>query len=605
MKGKCRTQIVETLDFDPASGPARLKSGAAYRLVIKSAKVNVDLNLTPLVTEMPRFQIILSSRSRNYSTKFESGVAAFDFIQPGKYSVSIKPIDIDLDYLELADIPPVYLRCGDEKSISIAAHLFSHLKVRVVSSITGETIDQSMLTLNATGRELSQPQEGDDWTTFRRLIPGNYELTAQLPTSLRDTYLPPVPQYVQVPPAMTREIIIEAEKNLRVLQWNISDLGGGLTRAEKRPEFCIESYATVIDALETDLCILMGIRDCGHQSTNVEFDSDGNYYYVSVSPVQGTGISEVGRILKSLQDINPSGGWKSEFLRFEEDDSIVYQAGCTTCMIYRSADKLNLCSTKYVKAPSDANLGISGDMILAEFERVTNAGVAKFSIAAPLTTFHSHNRTSEKATDIADLSAGEKLPESCLLALSSKRNIRSRWRDTAIRYKSSTIDLPQEYGDVSVPARPIWETISYASPQLIGDLHPVAWHDPLAIDQMMYWDALATPEHPKDPKSVEGSLSDVILARGRGSVSSPRLISAQVVNMIEASMEGGTAADSPVAGSLKRYKQEYMKGEVTLEDSESADSKEAIMEQCRSFSSMLSDHWPVLATFRIPARQST
>src|ERR1700719_395134 len=46
----------------------------------------------------------------------------------------------------------------------------------------------------------------------------------------------------------------------RILMWNIKELGGGFFMPERRPDHCIDAYATIIHKLDVDVCVVMGIR---------------------------------------------------------------------------------------------------------------------------------------------------------------------------------------------------------------------------------------------------------------------------------------------------------------------------------------------------------
>jgi len=594
------------VDEKTGTATSRIKTGSTFQMVVKPATIIVRTVCTPADSPSPRSFVTLKNKRREYQKDTIKGVAWFDSIDPGSYQISLELKDTDTEYCRIGESDPIKVASGQSREVPVVVELYAALEVSLVCSSNGEQIEGAIVSIKGPSEAEPATQPATDPVLLENLLPGAYEVMADLPESAKGMYSEVHPSRLAVVSGMKTELILEAQKNIRVLEWNISGLGGGLRWTEERPEHIIDSYATLISAMKADICVLLGIRQCGRPRYESKKTSDGNVYLESKDTLKDTGKKEIDRILKSLNDADASAKWEAGYLRSEEDESVIYHNGGTACILFKTGEKLSMKSARLVKGPSDKNIGLTGEMLCAELERTGANSVATVSLAAPLTTFEYGDQRTEDSTDLAnsEIEPSDPLPDTCLIAVSSANDITVKLKESAARFGAKGDDLPAEFGNMTVPGRSPWQRVVESAERLIADRSAVAWHDPLALDHMMYWQTMDLPKHPSNPMKLNGKLSDVFVLRSGKSGKGMRVLSMRAVNLVCASMDEAPSEDMEECGVLAHYLKKHTEDLQAIKDSETTDSIEAKIARSSEFSKILSDHWPVLAAVELSGEVS-
>ncbi len=590
------------------------KSGVSYDIVIESASVLVHVSHFQTGEALADASVELIGRtSETVKTAAGTGLASFDSVIPGTYNLDIALEEIDPEDYQVAEIEPFLVVSGEKKTINVGVKVLSTLEVKVIYADTGDLAEGAKVTARGTQTSTQRIQSKDEPAHFAGINPGQYDLEVILPDETANSYFVPGTWAVLAPVGKKTEVTIEAQKCLRVLFWNIDELGGGFYWPEVRPGQYIDAYATIISRLETDICIVAGLRQLGPPRHQRQEMKDGSVCFLPAPSTKDSGAKEITRIVDALARMDSSIKWKVAYLTAEDDDAIAYQAGTTTCVIYRDHENLELRSVELVVGPGDRKIGLPVELLCVSFgvPGAREGFINEMAIAAPLTVLKDVVRAKIFTGDDAPtrVRPEKDLPVSCLVAITTPEDITETRDQIADRFKAEPLGEPEAFGRMTVPDRSYWEAVANSLEKVL-EASVTTTPDPTMQDQMMHWEALDLPGHPAAPEQVTGSLSDLILVRSDASQKTLEMRELRAVDMVRACLEGGkppsdkSSKDTskeedqplPEDGTLAELCRKHVEGLYGQSSSESQDDAFTAVNKSILFSRSLSDHWPILVS---------
>lgn len=607
-------QISVRVKKDEKAAAISAKSGELCSISIEPASITVRLIGHDSTQPGENIIVHLSGHAMDYHQALdEDGAALFNYIKPGTYSIDVTIEGIESEYYESQKISDVFVASREEKTVDIQVEILATLEVKVIYADTGKLVGGVEVNAQRSETSTQKRQSKDEPAVFAGIIPGQYDINALLPEEIAQSHFISGSTSISLPAGKKTEVIIEAQKCMRVLFWNINELGGGFFWPEVRSSLYIDAYATIISRMEADICVIAGLRQYGSPGFEQQRMKDGSVCFAPAKRVEDSGAKEVERIVNALGQMDSSITWKIGYLAAEDDKAIAYQAGTTTCVIYRDHENLILQAAELVIGPGDGRIGLPVELLCVLFgvPGAREGFVNEMVIAAPLTILKDVLRAKVFIAGDPDrrLRPEKDLPVSCLAALSTSRDISEISEDVAERFRADPLTDPETFGRLTEPDCPYWEAVSQSSESIL-DNPIIAAIDPSLQDQMMHWEAMDLPSHPADPDKVKGSLSDLILVRSGASGNAIDVREIRAIDMVRACLEGGkppsdkSSQDSsqksdqplPEDGILAELCRKYAEGFSDQSSSEKKDDAVTAVNKSVQFSRCLSDHWPLLVS---------
>lgn len=399
---------------------------------------------------------------------------------------------------------------------------------------------------------------------------------------------------------------------LRILLWNIHQLGGGFHRPAERPAYVIEAYATLIHKLNIDIVVLVGITSTIGSVAKVSGKTaSGRTQLVMTEEVKDTGVAEINRILEKLKSLDSGGGWQAEFLKPSGKEGYVYLFGTTTCILYRSSKQITFSKLDVIDSDLKPTLGLTGKLLCASFQASKQCADPVY-IMAPLGTI-----------DPRDLNKGEifalpedapkqsrTAPESKVFAVSAPINLLAdRGAFNELRASVDALyQLPSKEG--SVLHEDFWKSVAEQQPGLLANFAAMGLDDVLLQNEHMHWEAMEMPKHAKVLDEVTGVLADTLLVCTASPTGQPKIEELRIVDLVRATLSAETlkaldkSAPPPNELSLPRedsvlssLRKDFRAGRKAPEPK--ADLVNALAEG-RYLGLALSTHWPVVLQLRWP-----
>jgi hypothetical protein len=397
-------------------------------------------------------------------------------------------------------------------------------------------------------------------------------------------------------------------RSIRILSWNITELGGGFWMPRRRPSYCTDAYAAAIGALAPDVCVLMGLRK-GPPFAHERLAVKERVYGWRARPLdQEAGVAEAKAILAALREVDPGADWRAAFPR-AGDGSTAYVRGGTACFLYAAGRQITCKGIDVVEGAAAQALGIPELLAAGRFGMPLLAGSSplEVGVAAPLVILRGDERASAAGRDPAPPppttpKATGDIPDPCVVAVSAEEDLVAQLG--ALNGYRSELDVQyQALADAgTVMTVHHWERIARRGPALVDNLLAVHPADVRLADRRMHWEALALPEHADDYGDVVGQLSDLLLLRDQAAEHALALENMRVVDLLRAALEpeeakrlrvDGTPRDEDGALAAARGKHlEATARSTRAQGSGDADAANTIA-GCVEFLRLLSNHWPI------------
>lgn len=406
--------------------------------------------------------------------------------------------------------------------------------------------------------------------------------------------------------------------------WHVQELGGGLYSSVQRSDACIDAYSAMIEALDVDVCILLGVRKGLKKKIVQGKMADGAFCLQQEEGDKDTGFKEVARILKSLQKSDSNSEWKL-FVPKDSEGEITYRVGCTAAFLYRSGKGLKLIEEQVVP-------GHTMDVACATFQifRDIDEKPWNLPLAAPLSVEANSGETPQKIA----------LPSPCLVAFSTSSDLRSSGAQQDLCRTLNTV--PRFTSNGTVLNRPFWESKVEECGGLLGNPLILNAGDVRTHDKYMHWQAMNLPSHPDELNEVVGRLSDGFMICQSVNTGLFHICENRVIDLLSATLdsdsplrspsgenntdesgneeasassnsngnrqsgktngqgrgkvkESGDQAEQPSEeGVLKDAFKKHRASEKNIVNPEDDADRAATLGACIDFVRRLSDHWPVL-----------
>lgn len=416
---------------------------------------------------------------------------------------------------------------------------------------------------------------------------------------------------------------------IRLLAWNLEELGGGTSEPMVRESVLIDAYAKLITGLDLDVVVLLDVRwGRKYQIAQGTLD-DGSPYLYYEDAKEHTGPAELDRIVEAVGKADAAGGWT--LLVPKGDDGVIYDHGSTVGILYKTQDGLAVADQGLAQAWDEPVAGIGGLLAWVTFDVPGTDGSEPWqvSVAAPLNVMADHPLP---APDEAEEDAGPELtdlPEGYVLALSWSREASVQGL-SALRGRLGLTGPSLHEG--TVLNRPYWERLVEENELLIDNAIVLNRRNPWVQDAYMNWQALEYPEHPDELREVLGVLADQVMSRWGKAETPPWIEELRVVDLVRATLtkeskvypaiadsdsSSGEAAEAlPEDGLLVDALESFLelmpalvdaveeeedgsREETENEPAAAVDPEAALdISTCYDFVRRLSDHWPLLAVIR-------
>lgn len=363
---------------------------------------------------------------------------------------------------------------------------------------------------------------------------------------------------------------------LRILMWHIHELGGGFYVPGARPEYCIDAYAKLIEKLEADVVVLLGVER-GKTERVVKAKTKDGRSCLKIEPVEEeAGVLEVEAIADAL-----GLGWELALVRNEESETI-YLDGETAVALVRTSSGARVTNTQLVKSPGGEDLGLAPFMACFELQLKNGDTIP---VMAQLRGAGETKAEPTPARGIVAVSAASDFAE----RLSTWNRIRG---GLAAEY----LPFPKK---ATVAGILPWEQITLSQPGLVHNFTAVNPTDVRGQDQSMSWEALEAPEHPEKSEDVLGGVSDNFLLYSDGQAPLGVVEELRVIDLLAAA--GEPSEDSPEQGCLSALCQKHTEERPRLLDTEDPDDDANRIAERLDFAGRLSRHWPVLLSLKVSA----
>lgn len=391
---------------------------------------------------------------------------------------------------------------------------------------------------------------------------------------------------------------------LRLLMWNIFELGGGFYRSHQRSQYAIDAYAAIIAKLDVDIAVLLGLTSTPGRLP-AERTHAGHSCLVMNDGPSDTGPSEAARIAAALRERDPASGWTLTFP--QAGKRYLYHRGATTCFLHRKAKGIELTSLDIVDSKADDALGLTGKLVLGSF-RLSATAIEPFFLAAPLGVPLAQRELEKPppAGSEEDLAPTCALPESFLLAVSAAAGL----ADTAgFADLGARVDAPYLSRGAAGTALndEFWKTTIASKDGLLGNFAAVDAGNLDLRDQQSHWEAMEPLAHAETLGEVTGGLADGFLVCGAGAA--PTVEEMRAVSLLAAAIpedhleragrerdpsmpEASPIEDSILLAQRQAYREEDLGGGELAQDAANE------LAECCYFSLTLSRRWPVVAQLR-------
>jgi len=395
---------------------------------------------------------------------------------------------------------------------------------------------------------------------------------------------------------------------LRILMWNILELGGGFSRPSERPDYVIDSYASLIESLNIDICVILGVtRTVG--KIPVRQEGDNPCLIMEDGPID-SGPAEVQRILEKLKSRDTAGNWEAQF--FKPENEHVYHFGATTCFLHRTSKGIRFSKFDLADSKSNHGAGLTGKLLCAAFELPEHEAAA-FHIAAPLGV-PPHQRPLARKPDPGPesaLRATGPLPKPCIVGVSSPNDLLNpKWKFHEFKASvQATYLRPGREG--TILQQEFWQKSISNNDRLLSNFLAVDIANVSLQDDEMYWSAMDKPKHAETAEEVSGILADVfLLSNGPQGTPSAVIDEIRIVDLIAAAIPAEklgqirqSAAPADAAQALPSEDsvlaaQRRARRNQTVSGPQPEENAANELADCHYFSLALSEHWPVVAQLR-------
>ncbi len=363
---------------------------------------------------------------------------------------------------------------------------------------------------------------------------------------------------------------------LRVLMWHIHELGGGFYVPGARPEYCIDAYAKLIEKLEADVVVLLGVTR-GKTERLVRGKTKDGRPCLKIEPVEEeAGVLEVEAITDAL-----GLGWEIALVRGEEGET-VYLEGETAVALVRKGSGAQVINTQLVKSPGGEDLG--GGRIITYFELQLKNG----DTIPVMAQLRGNGETKAEPT-----------PPRGIVAVSASSDFADRlstWNRIRGGLAAEYHPFPKE---ATVAGMLPWEQITLSQPGLIHNFTAVNPMDVRGQDVAMSWEAIEAPQHPEKSEEVLGGVSDNFLLYSNGQEPLGVVEELRVIDLLAAA--GEDSEDSPEQGCLAALCQKHTEERPRLLDTEEPEDDANRIAERLDFAGRLSRHWPVLLSLKVSA----
>jgi hypothetical protein len=399
---------------------------------------------------------------------------------------------------------------------------------------------------------------------------------------------------------------------LRVLMWNILELGGGFYQPAVRPAYAIEAYARLIKELKIDICVILGItRTVGALPAPAEKGSGEPPNHVMADAAANTGPKEVMRILAKLQELDSAGSWVAQFLK--EGDEYLYHENSTTCFLLRTAAPLTFTKLDVINSKVAPKVGLTGKLLCATLQVETHKN-GPLHVIAPLGTLNPRRPPPQAGRSgvVPGPAATIELPESSLIAVSAPGDLfADRSAFSAFRLDvDATYTMPAAEG--SLLRDDFWRSATERADGLLTNFAAIGLDDIVLQNENMHWSAMDEPAHAATLPEVIGYRADALLVSHAGSSGKPAVQEMRVVDMIKAALPADRIAalappadpstPAPTTAQFPREDAVLQSARAAAATSRSGPEPQAApvneLAECRYFSQGLSTHWPVVAQFQ-------
>jgi hypothetical protein len=382
---------------------------------------------------------------------------------------------------------------------------------------------------------------------------------------------------------------------LRLLLWNIQEFGGGFYRPHQRPDYEIQSYAGILNKLEIDIAVIMGLTDTigvvpKASKDFVDFDEK----------LKDTGPAEAQRLLQAL-----GGTWKAEFPKPKAGkEKHLYHYRTTTCILWNTTNSISLDSSGIADSQQARDLGLTGKLFCGTFSAPKNTD-SKVFVVAPLGTMVPEREWAvppPPARTEAVAATIKKMPDIAAIAISAPTDLAS-----SSDFASFKAQMDAQYrapgGDGTLLNDQWWFPRVDSDDGVLDNFAGVDPGDSLLQDAEMHWEGLDEPEYAQDLEKVKGKLTDIWLLKNSGSEAPPQIEELRVVDLIAAALK------TDVLGKVRPVKPENSKEDSAIAAQRDSYRKEMGTDQWKDdpvnqisdsahFSSLLSNHWPVIMQLR-------
>lgn len=391
----------------------------------------------------------------------------------------------------------------------------------------------------------------------------------------------------------------EKKPPLRLLLWNIQELGGGFYQPHVRATYVMEAYAELIRKLEIDIAVILGITDT--IGVVPETEGTGETRYVEFDKtLKDTGVAEVRKLAGLL-----GGGWQVLLPKPKSGEGYLYHYRTTTAILWNSANGISLGRSGLAESALDRTAGLTGRLFFGEFDAAKYTAKKVF-VAGPLGTIGPERPWAVPAEPApeSELATVVPLPETAMVGASGSGNLAA-----SSAFSGFKAEVDAEYRppgkDGTLLKDTWWFPKAETDDGILDNFDALDPGNSLLQDEEMHWEAMEEPKHEKELEEVMGVLQDNWLLRHTGADGGPAVEELRVVDLIAAAMAAdvlgkarpvkpeNSKEDSAIAGKRKAYR-----GEVG--DEEWRDGVENEISDCAHFSRLLCEHWPVVMQLRFP-----
>ena len=395
----------------------------------------------------------------------------------------------------------------------------------------------------------------------------------------------------------------EKKLPIRLVFWNIFELGGGFYMPSTRPQYVIDAYATLLQKLNLHVIVLTGLTRTIQDVPTLK--GAGADAYIALNPEpKDTGPDEAKRILKKLQEVDGGAGWKMVLPQERASSDYLYHRWTTAAFLYASAKSITFQKIDIVESAVTDAAGLTGTLLAATFDAPPYQSLPLCVVTALGLS------TPERPWEKLRIDAPEPerkptapMPDSAILFLSAPG-------DAAASLSNFQAEIDAEFVrpglEGTVLGDEFWKTVSESKDGLLGNFTAVNLGNVILQDEEMHWEALEDPAHAKAADKLPGYLADGMSILHQRLTPPPKLQELRVIDLLAAALPAGSieklkakpianTADggappenSAITAQFKSYHEDAVSGPEPKDDPANE------LSECGYFTRVLSRHWPVV-----------